>query len=540
MLKKTKKPSVSKKSKVSHQKIFIIAGLSFLFLLILSMVIFFFIPITQKTPKCFLNITDVQKVGEACDALKIDMDNTDLLKPVYDNYYKKTAPTPFKVRSRKIMEFFKLKKRLLWTESDFPLLLSAAIKAQDESKLPKGDLVGKLKLAPNSKIIVFGDLQGAFPSFSRDIIELKKIDVIDENLKLKNKADVIIIMGDSVSRSPFQLELLSLILRLYLQNPEQFFYIKGHHESESYWQEFNLKSELNIRLSKLFPPAEEGKNPFIENVESFFQRLPNGMYLELPGEVEEGEGVGFIRISHYGSEKTNLFGKEIEKKLKVFLDKKIEGKSFDFCGLNDLKDEKSEKDLLLKAVIKSEKKRENYQDMDGLRLLSPEDGVTAWTIMSCPTEIFQKGLKFFFDSFVLISLASKLKETQIEVHKQDIRNKTGFTTRQVNLFSNKEKDVASDNKEENKENKVDKKENKSDDKSKEEDKKVNESKKEPSQDTEKTKNLKTEKVVEKLSVTEEEKQNTKKLNQSSSDQKIPNDKKTIESQSPKQKSFWQS
>lgn len=400
---------------------------------------FFLIPVSKLQPISFQTLITTQKIASDLEKRKIEMDNQDLLKPVYDKYYLSIATSWSGEKISRFLEFVRLKKEDQYFHPlDFPMLLKSAIAAQELQTIPKGDFVVKVRLSSESKLIVFGDLQGAFPSFVRDLAELQKQGIIDENYKIKNKNDFIVLTGDAVSRSPYQLEHLSLILKIYLQNKEQFFYIRGKHESESYWQEFNLKSEINLRLSHFFGLKPEDKNPLLVDVDAFFSRLPIGIYFELPRPVVEGEDLGFIRISHSGAEGSPSFSKENESKLQKFLRKNLDGKIFATQPIMQIQDEKADEPILLKAIIKSEKIRQNYQDMDGMRLLSPENGVPAWTVLSCPTEVFQKGLKFVNDAFVIITIEQEVKNTKIVLNKQDARSQNGFEKRSANLFSSKQ------------------------------------------------------------------------------------------------------
>ena len=88
----------------------------------------------------------------------------------------------------------------------------------------------------------------------------------------------------------------------------------------------------------------------------------------------------------------------------------------------------------MKAIVSLILKRTEYQPMDGLRLLPNDRGATAWTILSCPTEIYRKGLKFFHDAFAIISAGKKLEDWKITLYNQDTRTKKGFLTKVHSFF----------------------------------------------------------------------------------------------------------
>ena len=73
--------------------------------------------------------------------------------------------------------------------------------------------------------------------------------------------------------------------------------------------------------------------------------------------------------------------------------------------------------------------------MDGLRQLSPEDGVPSWTIFSAPTAIYQEGVSFFNDSFGMIKTAEEIDDWTITLYYQDVRKLDGYKTRSCNLIS---------------------------------------------------------------------------------------------------------
>ena len=47
------------------------------------------------------------------------------------------------------------------------------------------------------------------------------------------------------------MEIEGLVLRLMQQNSDRVLYTKGSHESDGYWQEHTLKTELKIRAQGL-------------------------------------------------------------------------------------------------------------------------------------------------------------------------------------------------------------------------------------------------------------------------------------------------
>lgn len=382
----------------------------------------------------FKDLISLQQFADKISEQKIVMDNSNLLKPSYDKYYATLKPSFFKERLKTLMQFLKLAQNDIWQSSNFIEMLNKVLEAFKKADLPKSDYVSKVMLSESSKVIVFGDLMGTFDSFVRDLKKLKDLDIMGDDFKLKKPSDFIVLTGDAVSRSPYQLELLSILFKVMLANPNQFFYIKGNHETDNHWKEYSLKSELVLRLGIFL--AEREVATIEDNISLLFSMLPTGLYMGIPNT----NPVQFIRICHLGAERSPLFIPESENKLYKFLTtpQKDLGQ-VETIAFNQIRDEDSMKNIPILSIIKAEKKRETYQDMDGLRQLPSENGITAWTVLSCPSEVFQKGLKFFYDAFVVLSFGKNAeKDSKITLYKQDIRAKTGFTTREANLVSGSE------------------------------------------------------------------------------------------------------
>lgn len=414
-------------------KIFIELGAFFL-------VVSFFL-INSNTPRKnpLESIDKAKKLLSILDAKPVEMDNTNLLKPAYDKYYNASTPSFFSRKLSAILEFLRIRPKQEWSVPDFITLLKKVLETTKDKNIPKTNFIFKGSLNENSKVIVFGDLQGAFGSLVRYCDKLRELGLIDENFKLKSQTDFWAITGDAVSRSPYQLETLSLIFRIWLNNPNQFIYLRGNHESDDYWQEFNLKTELMTRVAPFVKQFE--KIPLLTEINDVFGRLPSAVYLQIPSKAKQP---GFLRISHYGGDRSPLLIKESENKFAKFLATAAEAGKLEANAFNAVRDEDSSTNVLVQAIVKSEKKRETYEDMDGLRLMNPENGVTSWTVMSCPTEVFQKGLKFFYDAFIVISFGKNPEDAKITLYKQDVRTKKGFDSREVSLFSGKGAATAKD------------------------------------------------------------------------------------------------
>ncbi len=352
-----------------------------IFLLLFLML--YFMPFRENVD-CFQTLNEVVAYAHSMPEYP-KPDNKNLLKPDYTSFYRKHLPSVLD----KIKFFIGIKRH--FTASFFKKILISITKRR-EAWGYKGNFILKLTPPQGSHFIVWGDLQGAFHSLVRDLQKLNELGFINNDLSLKNEDDFIVFMGDAISRSPYTMETLALILRLMETNPNRVIYLRGNHESHGYWKQHSLKIELMIRAKHI---AEDKKEPLCKEVNQFFDTLPLAVYLQ--------QGDDFVRISPWSAldEKHKL----VKESLYVnFLKKKSVGiAKFDLSNVQD-----TGEDLQLKVVIKSQKKREKFQLMDGLRLLPQERGATSWTLLASPTLPYQKLLKYFYDSFSIIEVGSKI------------------------------------------------------------------------------------------------------------------------------------
>lgn len=387
----------------------------------IPILLFFMIP-GYKASDGFKTLAEVEKYAATFDEKKISMENTNLDKPEYSAFYKSQRLGFFGAR----LKTLGLSSGLPWTVHSYKNLLEKAIELT-KPKNYTGVFALKIATSPATKIVVWGDVQGAFHSLARDLRELVKLGVIDENLKVASPDNYLVFMGDVISRSPFIMETVSLVCRLILTNPENVFYLRGNHESNNYWNGKGLERELKLRARTLDKSAE---TPLEKLTNDFFDTLPALIYAGiLPNETAQ-----FVRISHEGADGESKIAEINDAKLAPFLSTKLTGKIASF-NYKEIKEGVAAQPIEIKAIVKAEIKRKTYQAMDGLRLTSPENGVTAWTMLSCPTETYQKGLEYFFDAFSIIQAGAKIEDWTITLHSQDVRTLSGFKTRQHNLIS---------------------------------------------------------------------------------------------------------
>lgn len=422
MVRKTKPSSFL--AKIIEQKkrivIFLISVLG-----VLPLATLLIIP-SYKNAEGFKTLSEVEKYAAAFDETKISMENTNLVKPDYTNFYTAQQKGFFGAKLQKLG----LAQKLPWTAHTYKNYFEQLVKAGKEKQLT-GNFLYKITPAATAKIIVWGDIQGALHSLTRGLRELVKQGILGEDLKVTNPEHYLIFMGDVTSRSPFLMETLSLVARLMLSNPDNVFYIRGNHESSNYWQGHGLKTELKIRAEKLGDSTTKEEFPLEALSNAFFDTLPTAIYL---GAAPEHERI-FVRLSHEGVDGESKIGEINDTKMSPFLATKITAGKIAVLNYKDLKEGTAPAAIAVKALLKAEVKRKTYQSMDGLRLLSPENGINAWSMLSCPTEVYRKGLEYFYDAFVVIQAGAKIEDWTITLNNQDVRTLQGFKTRSLNLIS---------------------------------------------------------------------------------------------------------
>lgn len=390
---------------------------AFLFLLIVALLF---------SPKPFYregfkNLTDINKYAASLDELtKMDSDNA--VKPDFSTFYKRYQSTVSKNIKEKFLGLLNkvhIVKSPVFSASFFKSMLDDLNKAR-EAKGYKGTIANKITATATSKFVIWGDLQGAFHSLARSLGKLKDLGIINEDLKILNQDYFFIFLGNIPSRSPFSMETLGLVMRLMQVNPDQVVYVKGSHETDDYWQEHTLKTELKIRAAHL----STTQNPIEADVSKFFNSLPTIIYLA-GSQMSE-----FVRMAY--SSRSSLPDAPFAKFLTTKHAEKVSllswtGKTPPIEG--------SAQPFTIKAVVKIEKKRETYQQSDGLRLLPADMGVTSWTILSAPTLAAGMGFKFFNDTFSVIDAAEKMDDWKITLYFQDRRQMAGFLTKQFYLTS---------------------------------------------------------------------------------------------------------
>jgi hypothetical protein len=344
------------------------------------------------------------------------MDNTNMVRPDYNSWYRATQPSWFVRKFRAITAWLGMSARFTWSSSYFLSLLRLSEVRLQSYKIEK-NIVFKITPTPQTRFVVIGDLSGAYHSLVRNLVKLKELSIIDSTLKITAPDTYLVFMGDAISRSPYGMETLGLILRLMEVNPETVVYLRGNHEDNKYWESFGLKDQLEIRLGSDVQNA-------VDTINRIFMRLPLGLYVPIPALPRH-----YVRLSHLSRAESSKLREEsfahfLEAKQQSLIDRHEISKTVQH---NDA--------TTIDAVIHSEKKRHTYQVSDGLRQLPSDEGVIAWTIMSAPTLVNQKGFQCYQDAFVIIQVAQAKEQWTITLHSHDTRESKGFIPKTFSFFT---------------------------------------------------------------------------------------------------------
>lgn len=337
---------------------------------------------------------------------EIAADNANMFDPNYQTFYKKNKPSLYK----------RLLQKLSITESK-PSLDFAALK-QNLNQLFNNRTTQKLNDRyvllfdgkPQDKIIIWGDLQGAFHSLVRGLNELAQQGIVSDDLSIQKTNYYIVFNGNSIGRTPYNLETIDLIVSLVNKNPDKVFYIQSNYENINFWNKQTLRDQLTIlKEDQLNKPTS-----LAHLIRNFFNTSPLAFYISYKN------GAELLRVSGYDTDFTeineqlmgSLFTQIPANKITpYFLDKKIPVANT----------------ARLRVVIKNLEGIINYKKNEGLARLNPRGGARIWAVFSSPTNLHQRINDFFTDAFVILTLGNNLNELTATVYNRDARTNKPFS-----------------------------------------------------------------------------------------------------------------
>lgn len=341
-------------------------------------------------------------------------DNNDLLNPDYTTFQERQQPGFF---TRKM-------SKAPWTPSTFFNLLTNLTQKRSSEELIRYK-VAALKAIPGTHIYVFGDLQGAFHSLLRDLNELKRRNIIDDNFKIKDPNSFLVFNGNQIDRSPYILETLSIIFLLMQQNDGQVIYNAGRHELNDTWRNYDAQREIET----LFEGDDETIHKALDTLSTFFTTLPVAFYVQ---DSTQGE-THVLKI--YGHE--NIIADD-SSGIADELDKLKPGKLATLhVHLTKLQGDTFTVDAILKAISRST----SFRKTDGLERIPQEDGAIAWSSLSAPTLTYRRLFGFFNDAFIDIQVNESIRNSTVTLLKQDARKLKGYDIRAMHIISSHKIDL---------------------------------------------------------------------------------------------------
>ncbi len=305
-------------------------------------------------------------------------DNNDFLNPDFRSNYEKQLPSIFD----QIKHFFGFATSALWNINEFKKLLH-----EYDLSGKKYNNILNLQASVGTKFIILGNIQGDFHSLVRILSALSEQHIIDKSLKILEENTYIIINGNIINGSSYNLETLTILLLLLKINPGKVIYLKGKNESDHYWVNLYFKSELKIKIStNYFFWKNDIPASLINNLDNFFDSFPSILYIDNKKPSDD-----IIRVSPSG---------------------------IDFAEIKALK-----KSQNIKVNITSKQHEQIPTVLHGLDILEPDHGATSWAVNSSPIKKYQKFFGFYLDAFVVLTIASNINDSTLVLYKENISKK---------------------------------------------------------------------------------------------------------------------
>lgn len=285
--------------------------------------------------------------------------------------------------------------RPVWS---FDMLRSQVYRAQKMcAQSPKKSEVRELHIAKGDRVILWGDVHGAYHSFLRDLKELEKQGIITQDLRIASGC-YFIMLGDDLSCSPYALQQLSLELLLLERNPDRFFCLSSLSKKSGQWKDF-----ITLRLPLLMYGSHHAYG--------WLKRA--GRFLPLEAELNE-----FFRSLYRA----------------VLLQHTHQEEGQIYCT-----DDIAPDDILLsaktRAVIAGETKRIIPGGRLGLNFVGYDYGTTCWSLFSSPIKVYQDKYDFYRDSFVILHVGETFRDNSLIHFSRDIRGEGSFETTYGDLLT---------------------------------------------------------------------------------------------------------
>jgi len=373
------------------------------------------------------------EIFETIDVLKayaksmpesVPLKNLDYLNPDYSNFLKAHTPTAWD----DMLMTIGLKRRSAWQPQPFLDLLHRVTEKRTKDGL-HGRFLQRHEVSQDDHFLIWGNIQGAYHSLVYTLEHLIEQRIIDKDLKVIAPKYFIVFAGNVIDRSPYGLETLTIVLRLLDANPTRVFYVRGNHESNNLWQAYDFRDQVEYKIANIegkFPPYKEGLVPHTQEINAFFETLPLALYLGM----KTIDSADAIRIGYAPGDEFSLTDGEM-----IYLLNAINTTILPLPITVPQEQDDTKSGTIVAMTEGSDDLIPDYTSK-GLRLLPPDQGTTAWSILSAQTDCYNKLYKFITDSYVDVTIALPMQRTTITQHYQDVPARTGFKTGRVyNMLS---------------------------------------------------------------------------------------------------------
>ena len=181
--------------------------------LVLSGQLNFSIYATERVTDIFNSLTKIEQYAKLIPEYPLP-DNSDWENPDFSTYHEQLISH----------KFYKTLKQAggiksLWSVKGFKALLEQMVNMREYFG-NQGRFVMKITPHPGTRMVIFGEIHGAFHSLVRDLAALKKLGFIDKNLRIIESDFYIVFNGNISSRAANIMETFTVILSLMYANPD--------------------------------------------------------------------------------------------------------------------------------------------------------------------------------------------------------------------------------------------------------------------------------------------------------------------------------
>ena len=411
----------------------------------LATVLFFiiFLQISPVYREGFTTLQELEEYGNTIDENR-QSEGANTLFAEYTNYLQTTYSFSF-VKTLKdwfywVLFKLNLKKNPLWSGSFYKIMLEEITVAREKNNYPS-KFIQKIEANQHQKFIAFGQLFGAFHSLTRYLFKLKELGIINDQFRLTSSNYYLIFLSGVNGSTPYSLEVESIILRLFKQNPNNIFCLRSSTTYPDLWLRLPYKDELIFKIGK--GTSRKNKIPLKDLVTRYYQTFPSALYVIFPKRQDISEFFRFSAFRGYNNDNPQglLLERLNESLFADFLQEK-QKKLIDTFALNkqDKIIPKKLPPISLKATVSGAPFLDGLStQFKGLNLFSLDKEIFSWELFSAPVPAAQKSTKYFHDSFCIISPAENIEDWIITHYYRDIRTKKDFSKTIQKIFITQEK-----------------------------------------------------------------------------------------------------